>query len=169
MVEARLLFRQLPLQPNAQTGFCTRGGIRRVHNARQSGLPGIDQPAEVPAGPSWVPSVSGVIELVIAQSGSGQESQWGFTARGFGCQEELHPSPGRALRTTEKSTGRHACFEFALHNPGRNEKAAEKQSAPDSKSHGTPVKQPSPKCCSMTTLRFRTLPENGTNGLCAWH
>jgi hypothetical protein len=32
-------------------------------------------------------------------------------------------------------------------------------------SHGTPVKQPSPKCCSRTTLRFRLASGNGTDGL----
>jgi hypothetical protein len=31
-------------------------------------------------------------------------------------------------------------------------------------SHGTPVKQPSPKCCSRTTLRFRLATGNGTDG-----
>src|SRR5215475_12128832 len=32
-------------------------------------------------------------------------------------------------------------------------------------SHGTPVKQPSPKCCSRTTLRFHSASRNGTDGL----
>ena len=32
-------------------------------------------------------------------------------------------------------------------------------------SHGTPVKQPSPKCCSRTTVRFRSVSGNGTDGL----
>jgi hypothetical protein len=32
-------------------------------------------------------------------------------------------------------------------------------------SHGTPVKQPSPKCCSRTTLRFCSSSGNGTDGL----
>ena len=34
-------------------------------------------------------------------------------------------------------------------------------------SHGTPVKQPSPKCCSRTTLRFHPASRNGTDGPCA--
>ena len=77
-------------------GILHARGIRRVHNARQSGLPGIDQPVEVPAGPSWVPSVSGVIELVIAQSGSGRKSitQWAFYCGRFRLSRKIAPIAG---------------------------------------------------------------------------
>jgi len=125
-------------------GILHARGIRRVHNARQSGLPGIDQPVEVPAGPSWVPSVSGVIELVIAKSGSGRKSQWGFTARGFGCQEELHPSPGRAPRSTEKSTGRHAFLSSLSTIQGETKKRQKNKAPLTQRVTGRPLNSPPP-------------------------
>ena len=126
-------------------GILHARGIRRVHNARQSGLPGIDQPVEVPAGPSWVPSVSGVIELVIAQSGSGRKSitQWAFYCGRFRLSRKIAPIAGSGRHEVPRNPQADALLS-SLPNAGRKEKAAEKQSAPDSKSQGRQLNSPPP-------------------------
>ena len=99
---------------------------------------------------------------------------WRRTAEG-GCPYAIRGRSSRResfhFQGCRGELGRQSTEKFGMMRKGREDcrKIGQKNKAPQTHlSLGTPVKQPSPKCCSRITLRLPQAGGNGTDGLFVW-